>query len=178
MGGPGSGWPIWKVRRATTESSLALDVRRLSRDHARFTQASQSIRTWRDPNTQEPVASIAVRITATLGCAPKLVLGYTTDRGEDSSGVVSVVGLDKTLPHFGGVRWWFICPSCKRRAAILYARFGREGFLCRRCHGLTYQSSQDSHRFDRLFFSIGGSRGNDVRRALVRRFKKSSGHSA
>lgn len=172
MGGPGSGWPIWKVRRATTESSLALDVRRLSRDHSRFMQASQSVHTWRDPDTQEPVASVAVRITTTLGCAPKMVLGYTTDRGDDASAVASVVDLDKTRPHFGGVRYWFICPSCKRRVAKLYVPFRHDRFLCRRCHGLTYQSSQDSHRFDKLFFGIVGDQGNDIRRALVIRFQK------
>jgi len=172
MGGPGSGWPIWKVRRATTESSLALDVRRLSRDHARFAQASQSVLTWRDPDTQEPVASIAVRVTNTLGCAPKMALRYATDRVEDANGVASIVELDKTLPHFGGVRYWFICPSCKRRVAKLYVPFRHDRFLCRRCHDLTYQSSQDSHRFDKLFFGIAGDQGNDVRRAVIRRFRR------
>lgn len=173
MGGPGSGWPIWKPRKPTAES-LALDVRRLSRDHGQFTEASQSIRTWRDPDTQAPVASVAVRITSTLGCAPKMALRYTTNRGEVASSVVSVVDLDKTLPHFGGVRYWFICPSCKRRVAKLYVPFRHDRFLCRRCHDLTYQSSQDSHRFDKLFFAIAGDQGDNVRRALIRRFKKSS----
>jgi hypothetical protein len=36
--------------------------------------------------------------------------------------------------HLGGVRWWFLCPGCNRRCAILYPR------LCRLCRNLSYQS--------------------------------------
>lgn len=172
MGGPGSGYPSCKLRRATTESSLALDVRRLSRDHSRFTREDQFVHSWLDPRTQEPTASVSVRITRSRGCAPTMALAYRIDRGEAASGVNSVVALDKTFPFFGGVRWWFVCPACGRRTAILYARFGREEFLCRSCHGLTYQSSQDSHRFDKLFFAIAGDQGNEVRRAIVRRLSR------
>lgn len=172
MGGPGSGYPMWKSRRASVESALALDVRQLSRDYLRFTEESHFIHTWRRPGTSDPAASVGVRITRSSGRAPTMALAYRTGRGEDATGVNSVVALDKTSPFFGGVRWWFLCPACGRRAAILYARFGREEFLCRHCHGLTYQSSQDSHRFDRLFFAIAGNQGDDVRRELTRRFKR------
>lgn len=172
MGGPGSGYPMWKARRPTADSSLALDVRRLSRDHSRFICESQSIRTWRDPDTQDPVASIGIRITSNRGCAPAVVLSYQTDRGQTARGVSSVVKLDKTSPFFGGVRWWFVCPSCKQRVAKLYFPFGYDRFLCRHCHGLTYQSCQDSHRFDKLFAVIAGDHGNDVRRTLIKRLTR------
>lgn len=170
MGGPGSGFPIWKARKSTADSSLALDVRRLSRDHSRFTRESHSIHAWRHPDTQEPVASVNIRITSSHGCTPTVVLTYQTDRREAASGVTSVVDLVKTFPFFGGVRWWFICPSCNRRAAKLYIPFRHDRFLCRRCHGLTYQSCQDSHRFDKLFFAIAGDQGKEIRKALVKRF--------
>lgn len=171
MGGPGSGYPIWKPRRATTESSLALDVRQLSRDRSRFAEESHFVHTWHRPGTRVPSASVSVRVTNSRGPAPAVVLTYRTDGSEAARVVTAVVALDRTAPFFGGVRWWFVCPACGRRAAILYARLGREEFLCRRCHGLTYRSSQDSHRFDKLFFAIAGDQGKGVARALARRFR-------
>jgi hypothetical protein len=30
------------------------------------------------------------------------------------------VQLETTRPHYGGVRWWFICPLSGRRARVLY----------------------------------------------------------
>ena len=36
--------------------------------------------------------------------------------------------------NFGGVRWWFLCPGCGRRCAILYPR------LCRLCRGGRYSA--------------------------------------
>jgi hypothetical protein len=44
-----------------------------------------------------------------------------------------------TTPHYGGKRYWWECPKCGRRVAILY---GGAVFCCRRCHGLTYATAQ------------------------------------
>jgi hypothetical protein len=38
--------------------------------------------------------------------------------------------------------WWFVCPSCSRRSAILYAREAR--FVCRTCHRLSYRSQSET----------------------------------
>ena len=74
--------------------------------------------------------------------------------------------LDYTVPlvstpcHFGGLRWWMRCPIeinghlCNRRVAVLYLARGPY-FGCRICHNLTYESSQESHKFDRLFRQLG-----------------------
>lgn len=46
--------------------------------------------------------------------------------------------------HFGGKRYWFICPwyangvYCGRRVGVLY--LGGDYFACRRCYDLTYHS--------------------------------------
>ena len=50
-----------------------------------------------------------------------------------------LVYLHSTALHFGGVRWWFRCPGCRRRCAKLYHE-PRSVFLCRICHDLTYES--------------------------------------
>lgn len=175
MGGSGSGWPTWKFRRATTESSLALDVRSLSKSHSHFTRRCHSVHTWRHPATREPIASVAVRIDSDQEHHPSVVLAC---RNEAKCAVATVIELDKTIPFFGGIRWWFVCPSCKRRAAKIYLPFRDDRFLCRHCHGLTYQSCQDSHRFDKLFFAIAGDQGNAARKALTKRFSSKASHSS
>jgi hypothetical protein len=59
------------------------------------------------------------------------------------------VGLTTTQCHFGGVRYWFICPlnknsvPCRRRVGKLY-RAGKY-FGCRHCYDLSYKSRNESH---------------------------------
>jgi len=48
-----------------------------------------------------------------------------------------LVPIVTTAMHFGGVRHWFLCPSCARRCRILY---GGSHFRCRRCYGARYES--------------------------------------
>ena len=68
--------------------------------------------------------------------------------------------LDWIPCHFGGRRWWFICPlvvsgrACNRRVGALYLGNG-DYFGCRHCYNLTYESSKESHRFDRMFLKMG-----------------------
>ena len=50
------------------------------------------------------------------------------------------IGLVTTKPHFGGVRYWFVCPNYGRRAGKLYATEEVREFACRRCWGLVYRS--------------------------------------
>jgi hypothetical protein len=52
------------------------------------------------------------------------------------------VYLHPTPLNFGGVRWWFCCPGCRRRCAKLYLPRA-SAFRCRLCHDLSYQSCQE-----------------------------------
>ena len=68
--------------------------------------------------------------------------------------------LTSTPCHFGGRRWWFICPfvingqPCNDRVGALYLADGKY-FGCRHCQDLTYESSKESHQFDRMFLKMG-----------------------
>jgi len=42
--------------------------------------------------------------------------------------------------HYGGVRPWFLCPSCGKQRLVLVLREGVA--KCRRCHGMTYRSTR------------------------------------
>lgn len=67
----------------------------------------------------------------------------------------SEVRLANTFCRFGGKRWWFLCPGqrCGRRVAKLYFPRGENRYLCRHCHGLSYEGRQ-KHR-DRSYRSFG-----------------------
>ncbi|MBI3615092.1 MAG: hypothetical protein HY211_01080 [Candidatus Omnitrophica bacterium] len=67
----------------------------------------------------------------------------------------SEIRLANTFCRFGGKRWWFLCPgqNCGRRVAKLYFPPGKNRYLCRHCHGLSYEGRQ-KHR-DRSYQSFG-----------------------
>ena len=67
--------------------------------------------------------------------------------------------LTSTPCYFGGIRWWFICPlvvnghACGKRVGSLYLE-GKH-FGCRHCYDLTYTTSKENHKYDRLYRDIG-----------------------
>src|SRR5690606_32865874 len=56
---------------------------------------------------------------------------------------------------FGGRRQWFLCPSCNRRCAILYARRASKKLCCRICGNGRYLSELRSFEDRRLYKAIG-----------------------
>lgn len=52
-------------------------------------------------------------------------------------------------PRFGGKAFWLLCPCCGSKRRALYAPPGKARFWCRKCWGLTYQSCQEAHAWDR-----------------------------
>jgi hypothetical protein len=69
--------------------------------------------------------------------------------------VECLVPLATTRGHAGGLRWWLACPvrGCGRRAESVYLHAG--WFACRRCHGLTYASTQNWDRRVQAFLRSG-----------------------
>ncbi len=67
------------------------------------------------------------------------------------------ISITTTPCYYGGVRYWFLCPAvvdgvlCEDRVGVLYLPPGGELFGCRKCYGLTYESCQQSHKYDRVF---------------------------
>ena len=78
-----------------------------------------------------------------------------------------------TQPHYGGHRFWFLCPWCDCRIAKVYLPETGQGFACRRCHNLTYRSSQTAHEYDTIYRELAPELGcsiKDARRKLIDRF--------
>lgn len=82
----------------------------------------------------------------------ELHLAFQCDGGQTQHQHIQLVS---SKPHYGGVRWWFLCLRCDRRVSRLHlpARGGFD-FLCRYCHNLTYESVQASRSKSEKFFKI------------------------
>lgn len=81
-----------------------------------------------------------------LSKSPRLHLRCTCFEEKDSE----PVELATTIPYFKGLRFWLVCPSCRRRVTKLFCIRNRRSFLCRICQGLTYRSCRDSHDLDAI----------------------------
>jgi hypothetical protein len=65
---------------------------------------------------------------------------------------------EETRANLGGVRVWFLCPSCSRRCSKLYLPPRESSFLCRLCHCLSYESAQTSRTFWDVVFKSDARR--------------------
>ena len=177
MGGQGSGrWGL-HTKRTTVEECLAIDAAKLARDGLLERAPGMGSLRWTSTATGEEVASVAyLRRAEGNGLALDLFFTRTFADGTKDS-ICDHVELLATQQPVGGERWWFACPverggsSCGRRMRKLYPPPGSRRFGCRGCHDLTYASSQESHKYDRLFATLARETGLDpafVRHALRR----------
>lgn len=104
---------------------------------------------WYDPCTEEESSSIGFELFPDR-CLMRLRYRLV---GDDKSMDLDVPLSISDLP-WGGIRWWFTCGMngderyCGRRVSKLFLPPEGRRFACRRCHGLTYKSCQESHKYD------------------------------
>jgi hypothetical protein len=100
---------------------------------------------WTATNTGEVKASIGYEANLIDPEFAWIRLQYTTtvratDHKTDSDYRVL---LKTTRPHYGGIRWWFVCPLSGRRARVLYLlSIGCTKFASRQALGLAYRSQR------------------------------------
>jgi hypothetical protein len=153
MGGLGSGtWYRWQSKKTTVEESLTLGMKDL---RWRLHVGTSGSLTWTRGNGHK--SSIGYYVTGNDD-RRTMTLHY---RWADKEDISIPVRLTTTPTQFGGPRWWFICPLivggrvCERRAGKLHLPPGAKYFGCRKCHDLTYRSSQEAHQTERLFGRLG-----------------------
>lgn len=101
-----------------------------------------------------------------------LRLQFWRGSGHDREHVEQVIRLIFTEPHYGGRRWWMVCPYKHVRVAKLYLPNGGDRFASRQAWRLAYQSQRVAYRdrpFERLCRlqkKLGGTQGfeNFIRR--------------
>lgn len=160
MGGYGSGSWWRNTKKATTDNYLRLSISYLlKKGFITPNHHSAGTLRWSWLRTGEVAGSIGYTADMQSSSAT-LTLQYTHGSGEEKEALKYDVALT-TTPHYGGVRWWFICPvsGCGKRVAMLY---GGRFFACRSCHGLTYRSQQESVPFrllsqsQNIHYALGG----------------------
>lgn len=152
MGGYGSTRWAYHTKKETTEDCLTLSVTELKRDGLLEPTSERAGRwVWSNPFTKLVRADVQYKISMG-GKLPRLHLTYDVrNRWRDKTYHLDYsILLKKTPCHFGGYRWWFVCPlsvngrHCGRRVGKLYMPLGKKYFGCRHCYDLTYRSSQES----------------------------------
>lgn len=168
MGGSGSGrWGSYR-KRTTVEESLALTMKPFKEALPLGPGAAGTV-TWTRKSDGIKTASIGY-VLEPSGDGVALRFRYTAD-GILQDYPVQVASVP--MPR-GGKRWFFLCPECGRKASKLYKKPGGARFACRTCLGLTYESCQESHRFDGLFSHIASSMGGGISGKEVQRILKRS----
>jgi len=134
----------WYSRKATVEESLCIDLDRVVRggeslaapDGPRLQVATM---TWKWRRGQASVTYV-LRLKDGSG---SLRLDYTVTRGGEKLPVDESFTIVSRRPHFGGFRYYLLCPRCGYRVVKVYLPPGATHFRCRSCHNLTYQSVQE-----------------------------------
>ena len=131
MGGRGSGRRSSYGGKSNTCDSMPLDIRKFARKGLLVPGSSFS---WGWTVNDRKVAGINIRVDL-----QSIVLSY---RMKSTDEVVEQRVQMQTAPcHLGGQRYWFMCPQCSKRVAVLYA-LGRY-FACRQCGGLGYATQKE-----------------------------------
>ncbi len=146
MGGYGSG----RIgRRPVTDETLMLPFDQAMHGMLRraLTRPGGWSRVLRWSSGRRQIAACGVALIVRDDGGAMMVLSYAID-GETIHDLIRIVF---TATPFGRRPWW-VCPGCAGRCLRLYNPSGRL-WRCRRCEGVTYQSSNESDKrlaYDRL----------------------------
>jgi len=124
-------------KKATAEESCGLSIYRLKKYGMLSGRTYETI-SWTSRMTGK---TTTVLLEGDLTGGPYIRFAYTvTDRKGNKTDFGYEVNLVTTRCNFGGVRYWFECPSCGRRVGVLYLAPGDTYFRCRHCNNLSYHS--------------------------------------
>lgn len=139
MGGFGSTRWQWHAKKRTVEECQVFSVSSLTQQGMLQPTAHKSgVSRWFRGEQETGSVGFEVKTGERVG---SLKLRYKAG-GHD---LAYEVGLTSTEPHFGGLRWYFVC-LCGERVGKLYRPPASLYFRCRQCHDLTYRSAQEADK--------------------------------
>lgn len=178
MGGPGSGWN--GISKTTVDSCLTLNINHLMRkDFAATTGNRFGTITWKSGDNGGYSPSVEYWVDSWSEEEISLRLNYTVGLDNKERQICQSILLKSATPNYGGSRWFFICQlakngwTCNRRMVTLHLPPRQILFGCRFCYDLTYTSSQNSHKFDRLYAHLSRETGltpKAVKKAMIEEF--------
>lgn len=164
MGGFGSGR---HCGRPTADSSFRIDLAWLLRTgHAKEGDDLRGTLSW--SRRGEHAGSICYKAMMSEPGKERLELAYTRGSGDDRQEVSQIVTLCFTRPHYGGKRWWMVCPYRGIRVGKLYLPPGGDRFASRTAWRLGYhiqrvaRHDRASERLFRLQAKLGCEKGIDA----------------
>lgn len=83
--------------------------------------------------------------------------------------------IQRTACNYGNWRYWLLCPDCRRRCGVLYKHSYPGHYACRKCHNLTYISTQDARKpvgYGALAMYLTRSRMIERKLEKVKRWRK------
>ena len=170
MGGYGSTRWGGHSKRRTVEGSLVLSMGDALKRALEAAAGTSGTLSW--SRNGELFAAIAFHRVDEDGVR-FLRLEYTAGSGESKRPMSYLVEAVSAPTPRGGRRWYFLCPAhgggCRRRSSKLYLPPGGDVFACRECHGLSYESCNESHRFDGMFKHLAQEMGNGITPETVKR---------
>ncbi len=163
-------------KKTTVEDSTELSISKL-KEFGLLGGCCSTTLTWtRSPSGHRSSIGIVVDVLD----EPYVKLNYTiTDRNSgEKTDYDYKVGLTMTPCHYGGVRYWFICPlssngvPCGRRVGTLFLSSGGKYFGCRHCYNLSYESRNECRlgRFGQLGYVLKAERQVQELREKVKRW--------
>lgn len=145
MGTGGSRWGAGRPAYRAAESSChSLDIRKMVRTGCIKPGKQFAWAWWSDG---EKVASVSCKVNEQ---ADGLIIDYSWKNSYDTKWqlVEKYIWLTSTPCNYGGVRWWFRCPCCQKRAAVPFI-MSRE-LRCAICGCVSY-ASQRGDAMDRAW---------------------------
>lgn len=124
----------WSAKH-TVSSYLSLDMAKIKKWGLLNSQRRGEI-TWSKSSNQ--FASIGYQMT---NAGMKLNYNNTSSMTGETELICDEILFSKTKCHFGGDRFWFVCPTCEKQVRVLY---GGKHFRCRVCHNIVHNSVNES----------------------------------
>jgi hypothetical protein len=164
MGGYGSTRWGWHSPKMTADSGLRLTMSTLIREgQIKPGLWVKGSLWWRNSGSGETVATISYESNMESQEGAYMRLQYNAN-GQPMDYRVALV---TTRPHYGGIRWWFVCPKSGERAAKLFLPPGATLFASRSAYGLGYSSQREKdyeramNKCQAIRMQLGGSGSMD-----------------
>lgn len=144
MGGRGSGRQMFWSDITKLDDGLRLNMNKLIRDKlVKAGLRKNGTLTWTNTRTGKKIADIGYEIDTFEPADMWLRVYYTSTIHDEKHSMDYKIRLTTTTPHYGGKRFWFICPLTHKRTSVLYSPPGGKYFASRHAYNLKYKSQSE-----------------------------------
>ncbi|MBN1763692.1 MAG: hypothetical protein JW860_00395 [Sedimentisphaerales bacterium] len=144
--------------KSIVEDSLKLSIFKLKEFGLLRGYASSTL-TWAS-SLSGSKSTVGIGVNIISDPAVKVNYSITSRHTGQKADYEYTIPLTTTDCHFGGIRYWFLCPCCGKRSGCLYKAPGGEYFHCRDCNRLTYESRNECRlgRFGQMGYVLKAER--------------------